>query len=107
MKTATLALALALISTPALADMADELEDLVGYTIIDVKTIEKWYDDDGEEGDSFEGCEHGRTIVFSDNRILECATYHYHYTYRPRAVILSDGRSYKMIVDDDIYDMRR
>jgi hypothetical protein len=107
MKASSLALTLILISAPASADVTDELEDLVGYTIVDVKTVDGWYDDDGEKGDSFEGCEYGRTIVFSDNRILTCSTYHYHYTYRPRAIILSNGSSFKMIVDDDVYDMRR
>ena len=107
MKKRVAALAIALISLPAFADISYELERLVGYTIIDVKTVDGWYDDDGEKGDSFEGCEHGRKIVFTDNRILTCATYRYHYAYRPRAVILSNGSSYKMILDDDVYDMRR
>ena len=100
-------LAIALASMPAHAVMTFELEQLVGYTIVDAKTIAGWYDDDGKKGDSFEGCEHGRTIVFSDDRILECSTYHYSYSYRPRAVLLSNGSSFKMIVDDHVYDMRR
>ena len=39
---------------PALADLADELDDLVGYTIIASKTIERWYNDE-EKDDSFKG----------------------------------------------------
>lgn len=101
------ALAIAVTSMPAHADMSYQLEQLIGYTIVDVKTVEGWYDEDGEKGDSFEGCDYGRVIVFSDDRVLECSTYHYHYAYRPRAVILSNGSSFKMIVDDHVYDMRR
>jgi hypothetical protein len=100
-------LTLVLMSMPAHADLSYQLEQLIGYTIVDVKTVEGWYDEDGEKGDSFEGCDYGRVIVFSDDRILECSTYHYHYAYRPRAVILSNGSSFKMIVDDHVYDMRR
>lgn len=100
-------LALVLMSMPAHADLSYQLEQLIGYTIVDVKTVEGWYDEDGEKGDSFEGCDYGRVIVFSDDRILECSTYHYRYAYRPRAVILSNGSSFKMIVDDHVYDMRR
>lgn len=99
--------AFGLVSIPAHADMSYQLEQLVGYTIVDVKTVEGWYDEDGEKGDSFEGCEYGRVIVFSDDRILQCSTYHYHYAYRPRAVILSNGSSFKMILDDHVYDMSR
>lgn len=91
---------------PAFADLADKLERLVGYTILGSKTIEGWYDDDGKKGDSFEGCDFGRTIVFSDNRILRCSTYSYQYSYRPSAVIISNGKQIKMIVEDEVYDMQ-
>ena len=107
MKASAALFAIALVSMPAHADMSDQLEQLVGYTIVDVKTVEGWYDEDGEKGDSFGGCDYGRIIVFSDDRVLECSTYNYHYAYRPRAVILSNGSSFKMIIDDHVYDMRR
>ena len=113
MKEKLLALIL-MISISAHADLADELENLVGYTIIDSKTIERWYDDD-EKDDAFNGCNYGRVIVFTDNTALTCAEYGYQYAYRPTAIILAkeisyQGKSfydYKMIVEDEIYDMRR
>ena len=40
-----------LLSISAQADLADELENLVGYSIIDNKTIQGWYDD--EEKDNY------------------------------------------------------
>jgi hypothetical protein len=96
------------------ADLADDLDDLIGYTIIASKTIERWYDD--EEGDdSFNGCSHGRIIAFTDGTTLTCAEYGYQYAHRPTAIILAkqftyEGKTfvdYKMVVGDDVYDMRR
>lgn len=97
---------LLLVTSPAFAGLVDDLGGFVGYTIIASKTIDGWYDPDGKKGDSFEGCEFDRTIIFTDGKVLHCATYRYQYGYHPRAVILSDGRQVKMIVDSQIYDMR-
>ena len=83
------------IPTIALADLADDLDDLVGYKIVARKTI------DGE----FEGCDFDKLIVFDDRTILRCESYGYQYSYRPTAVILFNGYNIKMIVDDEVYDM--
>lgn len=104
-----------LFATNAFAGLADELDPLIGYTIIDSKTIKGWYDDNESEEGAFKGCKHGRVIVFTDNKVLRCAQYGYQYAYRPTAVILAkeltyQGKSfydYKMVVEDEIYDMRR
>lgn len=76
------------LSFPTYADFADELEDLVGYTIVASKTIDYWYDDE-EKDDSFNGCTHGRVIVFTDGTKLTCAEYGYQYAYRPTAVLIA------------------
>lgn len=104
-------------SLPAFADLASKLEGLVGYVIADSKTIKGWYDEDGGENEesSFKGCKHGRKIIFTDNKVLTCAEYGYQYAYRPTAIILAkpieyQGKTYydfKMIVEDEVYDMRR
>lgn len=99
---------------PAHADLNNELKDLVGYTIIASKTIDRWYDGD-KQNNSFNGCSHGRVIVFTDNTTLTCAEYGYQYAYRPTAIILVKefsykGKSfydYKMVVENEVYDMRR
>ncbi len=99
----------------ASADLAGKLERLVGYTILASKTIRGWHDDDEREDGAFKGCRHGRVIVFTDGTSLTCAEYGYMYAYRPTAIILGKriefgGRSFtdfKMIVEDEIYDMRR
>jgi hypothetical protein len=102
----------------ALADCGDELEDLVGYTIVDSKTIKGWYDDEEDEeaeGGAFKGCRHGRVIIFTDNTRLTCSEYGYMYAYRPTAIIFVkeisfSGKSFydiKMMVEDEVFDMRR
>lgn len=114
-KVTLLALSFCLICPSASADLASKLEGLVGYVIADSKTIKGWYDDDEREEGAFKGCKHGRKIVFTDNRILTCAQYGYQYAYRPTAIILAKEISYqgksfydfKMIVEDEVYDMRR
>jgi len=104
---------LLLFSAPSFADLTTELSQLIGYTILDTKTIEGWQDDEGR-GDEFEGCEYGREIIFLNNESLTCSGYGYEYAYRPRAVIIGKELShkgktyydYKMIVGDNVYDMR-
>ena len=93
-------------SAPARADIASKLRRYVGYTVLDTKTIKGWVSEDRKKhGDSFEGCEFGRLIIFDDNTYLRCTGYSYEYSYRPEAVILARGKSFVMIVDDDAYDM--
>ena len=77
------------------ADLVDELEDLIGYVIVDSKTIQGWYDDDESDDSSFNGCSHGRVIVFTDNKKLTCAEYGYQYAYRPKTIILAKEISYQ------------
>ena len=107
MKIYFLLLTLLAFSVSVKADLASELDDLIGYTIVERKTIKAWYEDDEFEEGSFEGCNYGRTIIFTGNRVITCAGYGYQYAYRPTAIILSNGMRYKMVVGDQIYDMRR
>jgi hypothetical protein len=96
------------ISGSAFANLADELSNLVGYTIVDSKTISGWYAEGTKgKGEGFEGCDYDRVIVFSDNKTLKCAGYGYQYAYRPTAIILFDGLNFKMLVEDELYDMQR
>jgi hypothetical protein len=104
-----------LLQSEAFADLASKLEHLVGYSIVASKTIRGWHDSDEKEEGAFKGCRHGRLIVFTDGTGLTCAQYGYQYAYRPTAIILAKrietgGRSltdFKMIVEDEVYDMRR
>lgn len=96
-------------------DLTSELESLIGYTIVSSKTISGWFGEDEEGGTAFKGCKRGRTIKFTDGTYLRCAEYGYQYAYRPTAILLAkeipiDGKSYfdiKMIVESEVYDMRK
>ena len=101
------AIPLSLFTTQIMADTADNLSKFVGYTIAGSFTITGWQDRNGKRGDSFEGCEFDRVIILDDSKTLRCATYSYSYSYRPTAVVLVKGTSFKMIVGSDIYDMNR
>lgn len=89
------------------ADAAGVLRNFVGYTVLASMTITGWQDAKGKRGDSFEGCDYDRVIVFDDSKVLTCTGYSYSYSYRPDAVILVKGSSFKMIVGSEVYDMRR
>jgi hypothetical protein len=103
-----LALVVLLVATTgAFADVADELKQFVGFTIIASMRVAGYQDKDGTSGSDFQGCQFDRVIIFDNNKIMKCTGYHYHYANRPTAIILSDGSSFKMIVGDDIYEMRR
>ncbi|MBV8801716.1 MAG: hypothetical protein JO131_01885 [Gammaproteobacteria bacterium] len=101
-------LVLFMLASTAEAGLTDvQINQFIGYTIVANKTIVGWYDNDGKKGDSFEGCNFNRVIVFDDNRTLTCAEYGYQYAYRPTATILSNGANIKMVVESDVYDMSR
>jgi hypothetical protein len=80
-----------LLPMAASADLADQMESYVGYTIVAVKTIASCLDEKGDKKDDFEGCEYARKIIFSDGTYLACSSYGYQYAFRPKALILSNG----------------
>ncbi len=107
MKKFALTLILFLVTNSAYADTTSQLSHLIGYTIIASKTVFGYLDNNSKKDDSFEGCNYDRVIIFDDNKTLTCAEYGYQYAYRPTAIIISNGSSFKMIVGNDVYDMRR
>jgi len=94
----------------------DELAGLVGYTIIAATHVT------GE----FEGADYDKPVHLDNDWIFEFRTYHYHYAYHPDAIVFaklitadelrkmgikpiseSPLTTYKLIIDDDVYDVRR
>lgn len=96
-----------LFSIHASALSAYKWKRLIGWEVVDVKTIAGWEDEDGEKGDSFEGCDWDRKIIFTDDTYLVCTSYNYSYSYRPDAVIFERYGSYKILVNNEFYDMSR
>lgn len=98
---------------PVVADISEnQLEQLSGWTIVGSKQISGYVKDDGSEESSFEGCEHGRVLLFSDGSGVRCQSYGYQYAYMPTAIILAKSITYegktltmvKIIVKSQIYD---
>ncbi|PWI54502.1 hypothetical protein B5K03_10045 [Rhizobium phaseoli] len=52
---------------------------------------------------TYEGCEYGKQIGLMNGLIFVCSTYHYHYSYMPRVLILQQLQTgnIKVIIDDD------
>ena len=88
----------------------DQLEDLVGYEIEDVKSVAGWIDEAaGKVGyeDDWEGCRHNRTIIFSDATSVECVSYHHSSAWGPqKAVIFKNYSSKILCIDDQLIDVR-
>jgi hypothetical protein len=51
----------------------------------------------------FEGCDFSKLIPFDNGLIFECATYHYHYAYRPEVLIVVRQSGYQVYIDGDRY----
>ena len=87
--------------TAANADLADELEDLEGWLIFTSSTV---------SGD-FEGADYGKVVKLDNGMIFEFDEYDYTYAYRPTAVLLAKEYRgvifYKLIVEDEVYDVTR
>jgi hypothetical protein len=110
MKRVAMLASIALAGLPgrAAADTISLMGRYVGYTIVAEKTVKGWVDPSkGTQGDSFEGCEYGRQIIFDDNTYLTCTSYSYSYSYRPSALLLSNGTAFVMVVQDEAYAMSR
>lgn len=79
----------------------DTLARLVGYTIVASSNV---------KGD-FEGADYDKPVALDNGMIFEFTEYSYTYSYRPTAVVLAKAVQsftiYKLIVDDEIYDVRR
>jgi len=69
------AIGLVLALLVALPATAQDLTGLVGWCIIDTKTISGRIDGDGKRSDDFEGCDFGRKILFLDGTYLTCSSY--------------------------------
>lgn len=53
----------------------------------------------------FEGCDFDSVYTLDNGLLFQCATYHYHYAYRPAVTIfVIEGRAPVVIIDGDEYD---
>ena len=89
---------------------AEQLEDLIGYEIEDVKSVAGWIDESaGKVGneDDWEGCRYNRTIIFSDATSVECVSYHHSSAWGPQKAVIFKNYSGKILcIDDQLIDVR-
>jgi|TARA_B110001469_G_C9461790_1_gene232668 hypothetical protein len=83
-----------------------DMSDLVGYQVIYSGTVTGHIDNNGQEKDSFEGCEYGRVLIVDNYKQVVCAGYSYSYAYRPDIVVFANGYERKACVDDEVFDLR-
>jgi hypothetical protein len=74
-----------------------QLQEVVGYTLVGIKTITGRIDKEGRH-DDYQGCDYDRILVFDDNTGVRCTGYTYTYSYRPTAYIWLDGSLIKICV---------
>jgi hypothetical protein len=103
-------------AAPANAVDADDLAELVGYTIVDASHV------DGE----FEGSDFDKLVRLENGMIFEFLDYSYSYSYRPTAVVLALHLSleelrklspnkqhkrpltlYYLLIEDELYSVMR
>jgi len=88
----------------------NQLEDLIGYEVEDVKSVAGWVDEAaGKVGneDDWEGCRYNRTIIFDDGTSMECVSYHHSSAWGPqKAVIFKKYSGKKLCIDDQLIDVR-
>lgn len=65
-------LLLLLVPFPAQADCESVLENNVGWTIVDSKTVDGYKDKGEPKKDDFEGCDYDRIIYFRDGTSAIC-----------------------------------
>lgn len=95
-------LLLASFSTSVYALDADDLTELVGYTIIASSKV---------VGD-FEGADYDKLVELHNGMIFRFKEYKYSYSYRPTVIVFAFPYSesiilYKLIIKDKIYDVDR
>ena len=66
-----------LIPVTAQASCQSVLENNVGWTIVDSKTIDGYKDQGEPKADDFEGCDYDRIIYFRDGTTATCSSYGY------------------------------
>ena len=89
------------------AGLANTLKPLVGWSVVHAGTVTGFVTKDGEKKDSFEGCEYGRKLIIDYRYVVTCQTYSYSYAFHPDAVLLVKGSSYKLVVDNDVYEVTK
>ena len=102
-----------LLSSNAFADVSYELEQLMGWTIVDVKTIEGHQERGEQKQIGFEGCNGDTYIYFIDGSVAQCMSLGLQLALMPKAIIFGKKTTYqgkeiimyKMLVKEKTYSI--
>ena len=102
-----------LIYASASADVFYELQSMVGWTIIDSKTIVAFKEPGQAKQSGFEGCNGETIIYFMDGSTAQCSSLGLTLDIMPTAIIFGRSMDYKgkkvtlyrMLIDDQMYDI--
>ncbi|MDR3537342.1 MAG: hypothetical protein P4L71_12665 [Acetobacteraceae bacterium] len=104
--TLRLAAALALAFAPVPAWAGCDLDQVLGYQLVWIKTIYGYRDSDGKTHNGFDGCEPDRRIMFTDQTTLRCeGSAGKHLTTTKAYVFARNNYDMKMCVQDDLFDV--
>ena len=87
------------------ADIMRELSRLDGYTITHTGTVTGYIDEDGEEQDSYRGCDYDRVLIVDDKLRVTCKEYDYNYASSPTIIILERWGRAIAIIDEEVYSV--
>ncbi len=93
------------IAPVANADIMRELSRLDGYTITHTGTVTGYIDEDGEEQDSYRGCDYDRVLIVDDKLRVTCKEYDYNYASSPTIIILERWGRAIAIIDEEVYSV--
>ena len=100
-------------SSSGYADVAYELQGMVGWTIVETKMITAFREPGQEKRSGFEGCNGDTLIYFADGARAKCMSLGLQLSLMPTAVIFGKQTIYKgkkmnmyrMLVENEMYDI--
>ncbi len=95
-----------LLAAPLQARAACDLDTLVGYQLVWIKTVYGYQDSSPTIHKGFDGCEPDRRIVFNDQTTLRCVGSGGQHTDANKAYLFArNNLDIKMCVGDDLLEM--
>ncbi len=96
--------ALALVPLPAWSGC--DLDQVLGYQLVWIKTILGYQDGDGKTHSGFDGCEPDRHILFTDKTSLRCEGAAGKHVEATKAYVFArNNYDMKLCVQDDLFEV--
>lgn len=100
------ALLAAAVLAPGAARAGCDLDALLGYQLIWIKTVTGYQDADGKTHNGFDGCEPDRRIMFSDQTTLRCVRAAGKHVDATKAYVFArNNYDLKLCVQDDLFEV--